>query len=337
MKPEALIRPLIIEGNKIKILDQRKLPFLEEWLLIDHPQAMINAIQSLAVRGAPLLGLAGLGGIYLSALVSSSSKEHEAWVEKIINARPTAVQLSLVTRQAYQLYAHLSLHSQALKLEQHFKLVEKQLYQESEKIAMQGQTILPENANILTHCNTGSLAMGGWGTALGIFTYGFLKLKKKLNIFYTETRPLQQGLRLTGFELSKYGIPSQCITDSASAFMMRQGMIDLVITGADRIAVNGDTANKIGTLSIAIAATYHKIPFYIAAPLSTLDRKAENGNSFPIEYRSMDEISLCSAFQETRKIPKFQGKNPAFDITPFSLIDAYITEKGVLRPPLLID
>jgi methylthioribose-1-phosphate isomerase len=333
MTPNSSYQAISFAYGKARILDQRELPLKEKYLELSHPREVIAAIKSLAIRGAPLLGLAGLTALHLAAVQSNEKNEFHAYVKDIIHARPTAVQLSLIVRAQYDRCCNFSLKEQASLYYEAALDYEKQMLHESEAIAIHGQTLLKQHSKLLTHCNTGPLAMGGWGTALGIIIYGALMLRRNYEVFYTETRPLQQGLRLTSFELHKHQIPATCIVDSAAAYLMSKGMIDAVITGADRIAQNGDTANKIGTYSLALASHAHSIPFYIAAPWSTFDPASISGETFTIEYRDAIEVLRPYSLEQEKARNNSKVLNPAFDITPGKLITAFITERGVDRPP----
>ena len=318
--------------DHIMLLDQRLLPFHEKYLQICKVNDLILAIQNLSVRGAPLLGFAGLCGLYLASLQCANKEDLETMVSALSIARPTAIQLSACVQSAYTKYRHLPLEKQCTAYFAEAKTYEKQMLEDSENIAKHGQTLVPEGCRILTHCNTGSLAMHGWGTALGIILYGSSILGKDFQVYYTETRPLQQGLRLSSFELHRHHIPSTCIADSSVAYLMKEHKIDVVITGADRIALNGDTANKIGTYMLALCAQFHRIPFYIAAPTSTIDFNISNGNDFVIELRESKEFWQCAS--EKQNPPDyFKAWNPAFDVSPGDLISGYVTEKGLIQAP----
>ncbi len=319
-----MIRPLYVESSKVFYLDQKLLPSQECYKETNSVDELIQAIKNLSIRGAPLLGLAGLCGLYLSALNCTDMVKHQKNVTSLKQARPTAIQLSSITEEFFMKHKHLSLKNQAKSYFNEALAYEKKMTDESLSIIAHAYPLTKEFKSILTHCNTGSLAMGGWGTALGIIIHTAKSAKKGFTVYYTETRPLLQGLRLTQYELKKNNIPAFCIIDSAAAFIIQRKLIDAIIVGADRIATNGDTANKIGTYMLALCAKKHQIPFYIAAPTSTIDYDLPEGSNSPIEYRSGDEISTRS---------DFQALNPAFDITPGELITAFITEKGVLYPP----
>ncbi|HOI24560.1 MAG TPA: S-methyl-5-thioribose-1-phosphate isomerase [Caldisericia bacterium] len=319
-------------SDHILLLDQRLLPFQEKYIHLTQLTELIDAIKNLAIRGAPLLGFAGLCGLYLASLRCKNRADMDSMVLKLSTARPTAIQLSSCVDSSYAKHRHLSLEEQSLVYFTEAKEYELQMFEDSENIAKNGQELVADTCSILTHCNTGSLAMHGWGTALGVILYGSSVLGKDLQVYYTETRPLQQGLRLTSFELHRHHIKATCITDSSAAYLMQERKIDLVITGADRIALNGDTANKIGTYMLALSAYYHQIPFYIAAPTSTIDFSATSGKDFEIELREAYEFFQCASGKQNPP-EYFKALNPAFDVCPGDLISAFITEKGLLQAP----
>jgi len=303
------------------------------------------------VRGAPAIGICSAIGfvIEFKNFVNSLKKEEipknkiEEEIGKISNllatARPTAVNLfwsiSRMRKVCFEFLEKFDIISKKSLFEL-YEILEKEALKVWEEdieanltMGNYGKDLLPEGG-ILTHCNTGALATGGYGTALGVIRKAF-ETKKKMIIFVDETRPFLQGARLTAWELSKLRIPYKIITDNSAGFLMKRGEVCAVIVGADRIAKNGDTANKIGTYSLAVLAHYHKIPFYIAAPSSTFDLKIENGEEIPIETRSPKEVLTC--FKSKIAPPKAQAYNLAFDVTPGELITAFITEKGIIYPP----
>jgi methylthioribose-1-phosphate isomerase len=288
---------------------------------------MVKAIQNLSIRGAPLLGLAGIYGLYCAAKQAMDFNHFLSIAEEIKRARPTAVNLSrMVDQELIKLANTTNLTCLRDLFLQDAILYEKELEEESLMISKYGFSILQLNDCILTHCNTGSLATIGLGTALGVIKYAYIH-SKNVSVFFTETRPLLQGARLTSYELMKAKIPSTMIIDDSIGFFMYQKKINKVIVGADRIAANGDTANKIGTYTIAVMAKENSIPFYIAAPTSTIDQTISIGKEISIEYRETNELN---PFVEGNQI---KAINPAFDITPQKYITGFITEKGILKPP----
>jgi methylthioribose-1-phosphate isomerase len=331
----ADLKPVEWRNNKLIILDQTRLPGEEVYLEITDYRQAAEAIQRLAVRGAPAIGVAAAYAVALGALAirAQVKAEFSAKLKKVIqtlsDSRPTA-------RNLFWAIEHMEDTAQKGKDPEAIKtaLVEEALrihraQMESDKhISLLGAALLDEGDTVLTHCNTGALATAGYGTALGIIKQAFAE-GKKIKVVATETRPLLQGARLTAFELQRLGIPFTLITDSMSGSLMRQGMIDAVIVGADRIARNGDTANKIGTYTLAVLAKEHGLPFYVAAPISTIDLSIASGEGIVIEERSADEVT---GFQGIRTAPEgIRVYNPAFDITPHQYITAIITEKGILR------
>jgi methylthioribose-1-phosphate isomerase len=325
--------------DHILILDQRELPSKVQYLTCRKYNDVINAIKNMAIRGAPAIGIAAAMGLAMGAR-SIRSGTYDAFrsrfrqiADQMVEARPTAVNLRWAVERMSLLLDSCSKKSpdELRKILKHES--EKILNEDVEinkKIGQHGQALVPENAVILTHCNAGALATGGYGTALGVIRAAH-RAGKKIKVIADETRPWLQGLRLTAFELMEDGIPVQVIADNAAGHFMRMGMVDMVITGADRIAANGDVANKIGTYQIAVLARENRIPFYIAAPISTIDMRIKDGYEIPIEERDPSEITHLHG----RLIGPdgVQAINPAFDITPAKYITAIITEKGILRPP----
>lgn len=302
------------DGDAVGYLDQRALPqtvVRERARTVDD---VVEAIRSLAVRGAPAIGIFGGYGVALAAQLHHGAAFEDA-VQRIRAARPTAVNLAYavdrVTARADRDYLA---EATAIHAEQR---------DVDARIGRFGAEMLPRRGNVMTHCNAGPIATGGEGTALAAIIAAH-RSGKSLHVFVDETRPLLQGARLTMFELREAGVPCTLITDSAAAVTMQRKKIDAVIVGADRIARNGDTANKIGTYGVAILAAHHGIPFYVAAPRSTFDFAMASGMEIPIEERSPDEIRIA---------PDDPAYNPAFDVTPGRLITGIITEYGVLQPP----
>lgn len=331
---------LVEDGNVSRMIDQTILPYEYKTVDVKTTEEMYYAIKDMIVRGAPAIGIAGAHGVIFAALeAAKETKDKEEFLkilkekaEYIKSARPTAVNLMWAADKQTELALTISGDIpdivNALKI--NGKKMENEDIEINKKIGYYGSSVMPEGAGILTHCNAGALATVGYGTALGVIRSTFAK-DPTIKVFADETRPRQQGARLTTWELTQDGIPVTLITDGMSPYFMKKGMINAVVTGADRIALNGDSANKIGTYSIAIAAKYHNIPFYIAAPLSTIDVATESGDLIPIEERSREEVthingkSICA-----------EGVNiinPGFDVTPHKLIAGIITEKGILKPP----
>ncbi|AEH23596.1 Methylthioribose-1-phosphate isomerase [Thermodesulfobacterium geofontis OPF15] len=365
MKPSFLKKEILKEPDKadsikawfwtekgLYLLDQRKLPLEEKYIFCDNLNKIRTAIKEMVVRGAPAIGICSAIGFviefknFLSSLKSEEILIHkvEEEIGKISNllvtARPTAINLSWAVSRMRKISLNFLEKFKEKINKSELKQLEELLEKEALKIwkedieanlaiADYGKDILPEGG-ILTHCNTGALATGGYGTALGIIRK-FYEKNKKIKIFVDETRPFLQGARLTAWELYKLKIPYTLISDNAAGFLMKKGEISAVIVGADRIAKNGDTANKIGTYSLAVLAKFHNIPFYVAAPSSTFDLSIEKGEKIPIEIRPSKEVLTC---HKSKIAPsKAKAYNIAFDITPNELISAIITEKGIIYPP----
>jgi methylthioribose-1-phosphate isomerase len=326
-------------SGKVRILDQRQLPNELVLLEISDHRGIVNAINNMSIRGAPAIGIAAAFGVVLSVW-SADDTDRPTFLERantaikeIKETRPTAKNLFWALERmrlvlTRNLNRPLGEIKKALLSEAQRILVDD--IKRCENIGKYGAALLPDRAFVLTHCNAGALATGGYGTALGVIRAA-IAAGKKIKVYADETRPLWQGARLTSFELLEDDIDVTLIVDSAAGAVMREGKINIVLVGADRIASNGDTANKIGTYSLAVLAKKHQIPFYVAAPLSTCDFDLPNGNSIPIEERDADEIrridSMLIAPEEVKVY------NPAFDVTPNEFIDAIITERGIARPP----
>jgi len=326
------------EDDSLFIIDQTYLPEREVTLELTSAGQVWDAIKKLKVRGAPAIGIAGAYGLYLG-IKNIETKDFDSFYSEaqrisdyLNSSRPTAVNLSWALKRIMRtILAHKEKPVEEIrkKVLEIAKLIHDEDRNLCKSIGEYGLEVVEESSRILTHCNTGGLATGQYGTAFSVILHahqnGLLQ-----NAWVDETRPLLQGARLTAWEMQKAGIPFQLIVDSAAAFLMQQGKVDLVVTGADRIASNGDTANKIGTYNLAVLAGYHNIPFYIAAPYSTIDLEIDGGNQIEIEERSPDEITHFGIKQTAPD--KTETWNPAFDITPASLITGIITEKGIIRP-----
>jgi methylthioribose-1-phosphate isomerase len=296
------VTPLRWENDALHILDQRALPQHEVWLDCATVEQVAEAIETLAVRGAPAIGVAAAYGSLLG------SDDFEAALERLARTRPTAINLQWALDRMREAGPDVAAaHAIAAREEESTRL-----------IAEHGRELL--EGNVITHCNTGSLACMGVGTALGVIRAAGVE-----HVWVCETRPLNQGARLTAYELKRDGIAHHVVTDSTAGMLMATSKADCVIVGADRIAANGDTANKIGTYSLAVLAKHHGIPFYVAAPTSTIDMSAKSGDDIPIEERAPEELGTPDA------------RNWAFDVTPAGLITAIVTERGVFRPPYAFD
>jgi methylthioribose-1-phosphate isomerase len=340
--PGSVVRPIKIEDNRVLLLDQRQLPDRVVYLDASHLDAMVEAIRDMAVRGAPAIGVAAALGLASYARLSAAKSatrvqfltDLAAAKEKLQQSRPTAVNLRWGTEAIFNLAQELSgegpLSDAAEAVFQRAVAMIEEDIAINRQMGQHGSALIPDKANVLTHCNAGALATCGWGTALGV-----LRSAKErgadLTVYVDETRPRQQGARLTTWELLADHFNVILIADTMAGYLMGEGKIDLVIVGADRIALNGDAANKIGTYGVAVMARAHGIPFYVAAPLSTVDFTIATGKQIPIEQRHADEVKTVNG----RLIcpPETEAFNPAFDVTPSRLIDAIITEAGVLRPP----
>jgi methylthioribose-1-phosphate isomerase len=327
------------QDNKVIILDQRQLPGEEVYLECPDAAAVAEAIKTMAIRGAPAIGIAAAMGIALAALGIPKNDYPAFYSEldkicKILKAtRLTAVNLNwALARMRGVCEANREKPVGDLKrlLVAEALAVLEQDIEINKRIGVAGATLIHDNATILTHCNAGALATGGYGTALGVIRSAW-EHKKGIKVIATETRPLLQGTRLTAWELSREGIPVTLITDNMAGSFMRHKEIDLVVVGADRIAGNGDVANKIGTYTLAILAHEHEIPFYVAAPLSTFDWTIRTGDEIPIEERDPSEVTDLWG---RRMAPEGVAvRNPAFDVTPHRYVSAIVTEQGVIRPP----
>ncbi len=333
------IQPIRFEDGKLILLDQRKLPLSEEYLYIDKVSDVFSAIRNMVVRGAPAIGVTAAYGMVLSANECESDCCEDVLTKMqkdggyLKTARPTAVNLAwaidLINKKAAELKKKdpvlfkWDLLAEAVKI--HMDDIKS-----NRAIGEYALNLLKDKKNILTHCNAGILATTEYGTATSVFYVG----KEKgidFKVFADETRPRLQGARLTAYELLKNGIDVTVISDSAAAYLMSKGEIEAVITGADRIAANGDAANKIGTLSVSVNARYFGIPMYIAAPLSTIDMSLASGDMIPIEERSEEEVVNCFGVRTAPVGVKV--RNPAFDVTPADNITAIITDKGIIRKP----
>ena len=335
--------PIAWKNDCLEILDQTLLPGTMLYLQLTTIEQAFEAIQKLRVRGAPMIGITAAYGLYLGMRglsLGSTEAFFHALDEKIAylsKARPTAVNLFWAMRDVKtRLTREVAAGAPAPEALQH-RLLELaiDLHEDDRRrcdaMADYGQEVIPDGARILTHCNTGALATGGIGTALGVIHKAHL-LGKNIHVYADETRPVLQGARLTMWELMRAGIPSQLICDNMASTLMRKGKVDLVIVGADRITTDGSAANKIGTYGVAVAAQYHNVPFYVAAPISTFDLEVHHGDEIPIEERDPEEIRRV--FNQTLiTLPDAACWNPAFDVTPPELIAGLITEHGIIRPP----
>mgnify|MGYP005831804073 CR=1 FL=1 len=328
-----------IDGS-LRLIDQTRLPGALVEIDCRDAADVVEAIRALRVRGAPAIGIAAAYGVCLGVQRAATAASDEATffarlhevAERLIGARPTAVNLAWAVdrlrRRAESLRGRPSAEIAAALLDA-ARAIHEEDRQTCRRIGRHGAALLEEVRSVLTHCNAGALATADYGTALGVI-YAATEAGHRLHVFVDETRPLLQGARLTAWELRRRGIPATLICDAMAGWVMREGRVDAVITGADRIAANGDTANKIGTYALAVLARAHQIPFYIAAPLSTFDPALADGGAIPIEQRDPREIT--HSFGQPTAPEGVEAYNPAFDVTPAELITAIITDHGVVRP-----
>jgi methylthioribose-1-phosphate isomerase len=325
---------LKFDNDKLIFLDQTKLPFKEEYVETDSYERLALAIERLEVRGAPAIGITAAYALSLAVRNSEGSdlkSSFDTAYRRLEKTRPTAVNLFMALKEMKKTFEELQPSENAYR-----RLLDKAIQihnddiEKCRNIGKNGLTIFLRKSNILTHCNTGKLATGGDGTAFNVIKTGFEN--GLVNYVYAdETRPLLQGLRLTAFELEKNGIPFSVLNDSSSSSLLKSGKVDFVIVGADRIALNGDTANKIGTYNLAVSCAYHGIPFYVAAPTTTIDRNIASGDEIIIEFRDKNEISSPNGIELSPGLQ--EAYTPAFDVTPSHLISGIITEEGVFSFP----
>lgn len=309
-------------GDALEMLDQRRLPQEEIWVELRTWREVAQAIRDMAVRGAPAIGVAAAYGM---ALAAQSGEDLTAAAEGLAATRPTAVNLRWAVDRILNLDT-----ADPDRILAEAQAIEREDLEMNRAIGRHGASLIPSGAGVLTICNTGALATAGHGTALGIVRTAHAE-GKGIHVFSCETRPRQQGLRLTAWELLREGIPFHSIADGAVSALMASGRVHVAIAGADRIAANGDSANKIGTFALAVQARHFGIPFFIAAPSSTLDPALESGAQIPIEERDAEELTHIEGIRVAPEgCPVW---NPAFDVTPAHLIDAIVTEQGIFRPP----
>ncbi len=335
---EANYRPVEWRGNRVRILDQTRLPEDEVYLELSDAQSIANAIKELKIRGAPALGVIGAYGVALGALGIETSaigefrKKLGTVIQTIAATRPTARNLFRTLERMKQIAdAGSSIDGIKKELTQEAIKIHGEEVEATRKLSEFGAELIKDGFTILTHCNTGPLATTGYGTALGIINCAFAQ-GKKIKVLATETRPLLQGARLTAWELKKAGIPFHLITDAMAGYFIKRGEIKCVLVGADRIASNGDSANKIGTYTLAVLAKEHNIPFYVAAPTTTIDPELKSGVEIPIEQRNQEEVTHIQGVAITPA--GVRAQNPAFDVTPAKYITVIITERGIIKPPL---
>ena len=307
------IEPIRWRGDALELLDQRLLPAQTVYLRCESAAEVADAIRGMAVRGAPAIGCAAAFGVVLA-------KGDPRAYPLLAQSRPTAVNL----------FWALERMKQALDLETEARAILAEDIAANRAMGLHGAPLIPDGARIMTHCNAGALATAGYGTALGVVRAA-RDSGKRISVIVNETRPLLQGARLTAWEMVQENIPATLVTDGMAGHLMSRGEVDLVIVGADRIAANGDVANKIGTYALAVLARRHALPFYVAAPVSTFDLRTADGAQIPIEEREADEVT---GYRGARWAPQGVAvRNPAFDVTPAELVSAIVCEKGVIRDP----
>ncbi len=325
------------EKDKVIMIDQRKLPDEEVYVKCTDFNQVAEAIENMVIRGAPAIGVAAAFGVAIGVMnideKTNLDEEFNRIYQRLEKTRPTARNLFWALERMKETFLknrNLSLSELKEILVQKALSIEDDDIKVNKRIGFLGKELIKDGQSVLTHCNAGALATAGYGTALGVIRAAFHD-GKDITVYADETRPLLQGARLTCWELDKDNIPVILITDNMAGYFMQKGTISLVITGADRIARNGDTANKIGTYSLAVLAKEHGLPFYIAAPLNTVDFDLLNGSEIPIEERNPSEVRNIRGCPIS--LPHIEVRNPAFDVTPAKLISAIITEKGIARPP----
>jgi len=331
------------EGDVVVMIDQRKLPAQEVYVRCKTAAEVARAIKTMVIRGAPAIGVAAAMGIALGMRKSKATgtqkfaAEFQNICDLMAGTRPTAVNLFWAIDRMKRTFAAAAQAGESVdqikdRLDREAQLIHDEDVASCRAMGAFGAEVVPADAKILTHCNAGALATAGYGTALGVIR-GAVESGKAVAVFADETRPFLQGARLTAWELVRDGIQTTVITDNMAGALMRQGKVNFVVVGADRIAANGDTANKIGTYGVAVLAREHQIPFYVAAPLSTIDLKTPDGQHIPIEERNAREVTHVGSSQLAPDGAHVW--NPAFDVTPHHLIAGIITERGIFRPPYI--
>jgi len=329
------------KDDAVVMIDQRKLPASEVYVTCRTAKDVAKAIKTMVIRGAPAIGVAAAMGIALGMRRSSASgtkkftTEFQRLCDEMAATRPTAVNLFWAIDRMKGAFARVAQAGASVdEIKQALEAEARRIHDEDVEscraMGRHGATLVPDTARILTHCNAGALATAGYGTALGVIRAA-AEAGKRVTVLADETRPFLQGARLTAWELVKDGIETTVITDNMAGAMMRQGQVDLVVVGADRIAANGDVANKIGTYTVAVLAKEHGIPFYVAAPISTIDLQTPDGSRIPIEERNDREVTHVGTYRVTPEGARI--RNPAFDVTPAKYVTAIVTERGIARAP----
>ena len=340
---QEMLPTIAWHDDDLVMIDQRKLPASEVYVTCRSVNDVAKAIKTMVIRGAPAIGVCAAMGLALGAARSKATgtkqftTEFQRNCDLLAATRPTAVNLFWAIERMKRSFADGALAGESVdQLKARLRTEADQIHDDDvascRAIGAHGATLVPDEACILTHCNAGALATAGYGTALGVIR-GAIDAGKKVRVLADETRPFLQGARLTAWELVKDGIDTTVITDNMAGAIMRAGEVDLVVVGADRIAANGDTANKIGTYTVAVLAREHGIPFYVAAPWSTIDLATSDGDAIPIEERDAREVTHVGATQLAPDGAHI--RNPSFDVTPSKFITAIITERGIVRPPFL--
>lgn len=333
------IKTMEYKDDILYLIDQRKLPLVYEVFQCKTYEDVDYAIKDMVVRGAPAIGAAAAYGVVLAAkqFMNCSKDDYLNNLDMALNtlnkSRPTAVNLMwAVKRMRKVVEKHKDLDKEALyeRLKEEADRIFNEDIETNRAMGKIGNTVIPENATILTHCNAGALATAGYGTALGVIREAHYS-GKNIKVYADETRPRLQGARLTAWELTQEGIPTMLISDSVAPTLIRDGKIDVILVGADRIALNGDTANKIGTFMLSVVAKVYKVPFYVVAPVSTIDFDIESGEEIVIEERNIKEVTHIDGIRIAPEGVKVY--NPAFDVTPHENITGIITEKGIIKPP----
>jgi len=339
----AVLPTIDWQEDVVVMVDQRRLPAQEVYVHCKTAKAVARAIKTMIIRGAPAIGVAAAMGLALGARQSKAKRTSQLAAEfcklceLMAATRPTAVNLFWAIDRMKRVFAWAARAGQSTdEIKEALVAEARRIHDEDvancKALGAYGAEVVPDNARVLTHCNAGALATGGYGTALGVIRAA-VERGKRLAVFADETRPFLQGARLTAWELVRDGIETTVITDGMAGPLMRDGRVDMVVVGADRVAANGDVANKIGTYTVAVLAHEHAVPFYVAAPLSTIDLLTPDGRHIPIEERSEREVTHVGSLRVT---PEGAGVwNPAFDITPHRLIAGIITEYGICRPPYM--
>ncbi len=332
------MRPTIEwKDGQVIMIDQRKLPLEEVYVECRNEEEVARAIETMVIRGAPAIGIAAAYGVALGVINAPPDKDLEREFSRIVQrlsrTRPTARNLFWALERMKRVHEEnrlLPCGALGLRMLREAQAIEAEDLEANKAIGSLGRDLIGDGDSILTHCNAGGLATAGYGTAVGVIRAAF-EQGKKVHVFVDETRPFFQGARLTAWELHQLGIPMTLITDNMAGWLMKNSEIGLVITGADRIARNGDAANKIGTYPLAVLAKYHGIPFYVAAPLNTFDFGLRTGAEIPIEERPPEEVRQACGCPIT--LPDVPVRNPAFDVVPAKLVTAIVSEKGIARPP----